>query len=459
MRMSRFVRVAAAAVALAAAALLFSARPATAQDELRLLVIAVDGLRPDYVLQADQHGLRIPNLRRFLREGVHATGVRGVTPTVTYPSFTTILTGASPARHGIVANTTFDPLERNAGGWFWYAQDIRVPTLWDVVASAGLKTASVHWPVSVGARVTWNLPQIWRTGTPDDRKLVTALASAGLVKELEETIGEPYANGIDESIEGDENRARFAVRLLEARRPNVMTAYFTALDHEQHETGPLSRSDFSVLERIDAIIGRLLDAAARMGDGRAFVAVVSDHGFEAIERDVNLRTAFRSAGLLTFAEEGADKPSDWRATVWTNGASAAVILKDPADSRTRADVKALLARLSADPANGIRRVLEGEAISKLGGYPDASFVIDLEPGFQFGNRTTGVLVTQRGRGGMHGYLPDNPNMRASFLLLGPGIRAGASLGEIDMRDVGPTLASLIGLELPGAEGRALPVKR
>jgi predicted AlkP superfamily pyrophosphatase or phosphodiesterase len=279
------------------------------------------------------------------------------------------------------------------------------------------------------------------------------------VKELEEAIGEPYANGIDESMEGDENRARFLVRLLESRRPNVVTAYFTALDHEQHETGPFSTSDFRVLERIDAIIGRLLEAAARVGGGRAFVAVVSDHGFEPIDRDVNLRTAFRSAGLLTFAEEGADKPSDWRATVWTNGSSAAVMLKDPADSRTRADVKALLARLSGDPASGIRHVLEGEPISKLGGYPDASFVIDLQPGFQFGSRTTGALVTQRRRGGMHGYLPDNPNMRASFFLLGPGIKAGASLGEIDMRDVGPTLAALIGLNLPAAEGRALPVKR
>ena len=57
-----------------------------------LVLVSIDGLRPDYVLDADKHGLRIPNLRRFLTEGSFATGVKGVIPTVTYPSHTTIVT-------------------------------------------------------------------------------------------------------------------------------------------------------------------------------------------------------------------------------------------------------------------------------------------------------------------------------------------------------------------------------
>src|SRR5262245_24307833 len=58
-------------------------------------VISIDGMHPDCVLKADEHGLRIPNLLRFLRDGTHASAVRGVLPTVTYPSHTTMLTGAS----------------------------------------------------------------------------------------------------------------------------------------------------------------------------------------------------------------------------------------------------------------------------------------------------------------------------------------------------------------------------
>ena len=44
-------------------------------------------------------------------------------------------------------------------------------------------------------------------------------------------------------------------------------------------------------------------------------------------------------------------------------------------------------------------------------------------------------------------------MDATFLLAGPGIPRGRDLGRVDMRDVAPTLAALLGLSLPAAEGR------
>src|SRR5579875_2982277 len=92
-----------------------------------LLLISIDGMRPDYVTQASAHGLKIPHLLKLLHEGAHASGVRGVLPTVTYPSHTTILTGVWPAKHGIDSNTTFDPYDKNLGGWYWYGEDIHVP--------------------------------------------------------------------------------------------------------------------------------------------------------------------------------------------------------------------------------------------------------------------------------------------------------------------------------------------
>ena len=162
-------------LALVLAAFSFGAR--AQERHVPVVLISIDGLKPEYVVQADAHHLRIPNLRRFLQEGSFAEGVRGVVPTVTYPSHTTLITGTSPARHGIYANTTFDPKGKNRGGWYWYAEDIRVPTLWDLAAEAHLTTANVHWPVSVAERhITWNLPQYWRAGTPDDRKLLRVLA-------------------------------------------------------------------------------------------------------------------------------------------------------------------------------------------------------------------------------------------------------------------------------------------
>jgi hypothetical protein len=46
-------------------------------------------------------------------------------------------------------------------------------------------------------------------------------------------------------------------------------------------------------------------------------------------------------------------------------------------------------------------------------------------------------------------------MDASFFLVGPGIPAGQNLGRIDMCDIAPTLAGLLQLDFPSADGRNL----
>ena len=159
-----------------------------------VLFISVDGLRPDYATQADQYGFKVPNLRRMLREGVYAEGVEGVVPTVTYPSHTTLITGVWPSRHGIYGNTTFDPEQKNLQGYYWYSEDIKVPTLWHAANAAGLVTASVSWPVSVGAPVKYLIPEVWRAGTPDDHKLIRALATPGMLANLEAELVIPDFN-------------------------------------------------------------------------------------------------------------------------------------------------------------------------------------------------------------------------------------------------------------------------
>jgi predicted AlkP superfamily pyrophosphatase or phosphodiesterase len=59
--------------------------PLFAEPHQPVLLISIDGMRPDYVTRADEHHLRIPYLRSMLAKGTHAEGVQGVFPTVTYP--------------------------------------------------------------------------------------------------------------------------------------------------------------------------------------------------------------------------------------------------------------------------------------------------------------------------------------------------------------------------------------
>lgn len=416
-----------------------------------VLMISIDGLRPADVIEAERRGLKIPHLRKFVREGAYAAGVRGVLPTVTYPSHATLVTGASPARHGIFSNTSFDPKQINQGGWYWYASDIKVPTLWSAAAAAGKSVGNVHWPVSVGAAgITWNLPQYWRTGHADDAKLLTALSTPGLVAALESATGEPYAPGIDESIEGDENRGRFAVKLIQTHKPEFVTAYLTALDHEQHAEGPGTAKAHAVLERIDAIVGRLVAAELAMHPDAAIV-IVSDHGFETISREINFFRAFLDAGLITLDAKGA--VTGWEAMPWPTGGSVAVVLARKVDAVLEARVGALLAQLKADPANGIAAVAGKAEIASMGGNPDAAFFINLASDTVAGGfaAASGPIRGTPKSKGTHGYFPAGPNLRATFMIMGRGVPRNRSLGEIDMRSIAPTVAAILGVALPEAE--------
>jgi predicted AlkP superfamily pyrophosphatase or phosphodiesterase len=431
----------------------FAANGMTEEQAPPLLVmISVDGMRPDYITKADALGAKVRNLRRFLEQGTYAEGVVGIVPTVTYPSHTTLVTGVWPAKHGIFANTTFDPLQQNQAGWYWYTEDIHVPTLWDAAAAAGRTTASLQWPVTVGAHITWNIPEFWRASTPDDAKLLRAVSTRGLLQEAKAELGE-YRGGIDTSAEADESRGRFTEWILEKKHPGLLTLHLSSLDHIEHETGPFSPESIAVLESIDSTIGKIRATAERLAPGRAYVAVVSDHGFVRAESQLNLFPLFRDAKLITVNEKG--KITDWQAIPWPTGGSAAIVLKDPSDTTTLSEVRELLRKVASEPANGIDRILEAEELHKRGGYPPASFFVGLKPGWRTGSTPDGPVLSKIKVGGTHGALPDLPDLRAAFLLVGPGVPAGRSLGVIDMRDVAPTLAHEVGLTLPSADGKIL----
>jgi predicted AlkP superfamily pyrophosphatase or phosphodiesterase len=324
-----------------------------------------------------------------------------------------------------------------------------------VVRRQRCKTANVYWPISVGAPITYNLPQIWRAGTEDDLKLQRALGTPGLERELSATLGR-YPGGMDETVADDEIRARFAIRLLEMKRPDFITVYLTGLDTEQHHSGPFSGSANAVLERLDILVGVLQAAAQRRAPGAATVCVVSDHGFAAVEHDVNLKKAFLDAGLFTL--DGAHHVSSWKAMPWYAGGSAAVMLADPGDLALRAEVGSLLSKLASDPDNGIERIFTHDEIVRERAFPDAAFLVSFKIGYEAGDSLTAPLVSSPSNLGMHGYLPDRPEMRSSFFIMGPRVAAARPLGEIDMRQIAPTLAAILGFSLPDAELGALTLK-
>ncbi len=421
------------------------ATPATASP---VLLISLDGLRPGDVIHARERGLDLPALTALSAEGAHAEGVVGVLPTLTYPSHTTLITGVSPARHGIANNLTFDPEQKNQTGWYWYAGDIRVRTLWQAAHAAGLSTASVHWPVSVGAAgIDANLPQIWRTGTADDPKLLAALATPGLVARLEQAVGVPYPQGIDESVEADAVRVRFVNQMLTVNR-QLTTVYLAGIDHAEHLYGPGSPGAHAAIEATDALVGQLVKAARKaMPD--VTIVLVSDHGFLPVSSDINLFRPFLDAGLIRVDAKG--QVTGWDAMPWLAGGTAAIRLARPDDAALVARVRTLLDKIAANPEYRIARILNRGEIAKAGGSADASFLIAFSPGAESGRDPLAPIEKPSVYKGMHGYVPWDPAMQSTLIVAGPGIAPGRNLGVVDMRAIAPAIARRLGTTLPDAE--------
>jgi len=433
---------------------------AGAQQRRAVALISIDGMRPDHVLQADRHGLKIPNLRRMLRDGAHATAMRGVLPTVTYPTHTTMLTGVWPDKHGIPMNLPFDPERRNQDGWYWYAEDIHAPTLWEAASRAGYIVGSISWPSSIGAPgVQFNIPEFWRASTTEDLKLLHAISTPGLVQEFQKTVG-PYTVDLDAAEAGDWMRTRYAIAMIKQKGVRFLTLHLAALDHVEHATSPFSPESLKALEEIDQMVGQL-EAAIRGADPRAAFCVLSDHGFAQVDHSLNLNVAFVKEGLMTLNPNPTKKSAllDWKAAPWIASGSAAILLNGSKDGALRKQVETLLRKLAADPQNGIDRILEAKEIAAMGGTPEAAFWVDMKTNFAIGSALTGQLTQTVPVHGVHGYAPTHPELQASFLIVGPDIRKGLDLGAIEMRNVAPTLAKLLGISFPSAPLPALPVLR
>jgi predicted AlkP superfamily pyrophosphatase or phosphodiesterase len=155
------------ALFLALAALWCSAAGAAAEKEAlsdRIVVmISVDGLAGFYL---DDPKAEMPTIRKLAAEGARAEMMRASTPTVTWPNHTTLVTGVTPAKHGVVGNNYFDRVAGTnvvliADPVFDKDQIVKVPTLYDLAKARGLKTAAIRWPATRNARtLDWTIPDM-----------------------------------------------------------------------------------------------------------------------------------------------------------------------------------------------------------------------------------------------------------------------------------------------------------
>jgi predicted AlkP superfamily pyrophosphatase or phosphodiesterase len=419
--------------------------PSSAAHRSRVVVISIDGMMPDTWSAPDAQGLAVPTLRALAARGAKAR-VQTVFPAVTYPAHTTMVTGVAPAVHGIVTNRPPDPLNKNLAGWRWYSEEIRVPTLWQAVTAQQREVALIEWPVTLGARVSFVVPEYWRAGTSEDQRLMRALATPGLLPAVEADYPQLWSKLTPPDVE---DAAQFAIarHLLARHDPDLMLVHVWRTDDMQHDHGPGSEQAKAAFEAVDRELGALLqqlEASPRWQD--TTLVVVSDHGFAAVEREVRLNVLLRQRGLIV-EDPVEHKVTSSRIAVVGNGGSAFVYA---ADAAAKEQALAAVRELGAPIAS----VMTGEEVAAQGGDASVSFAVMAAPGYQFTDSRLGEVVVQTPNKGAHGFAPTDPAMHASLLLVGPRIPA-IDLGVVPMTSVAPTLAALLGTPLPSATGAPL----
>ena len=164
----------------------------------------------------------------------------------------------------------------------------------------------------------------------------------------------------------------------------------------------------------------------------------------------------KQAGLLTAA---GSKVARCDAVALAEGGLAFIYVTNPA--RKAELLRALKKSFAA--AEGITRVLDGHEGPMLGmptpeenqGMGD--LVLLAKDGYAFKDECTGDTITAISQNylGTHGYPASDPELDGIFIAQGNCIKPGISLPRISNLDVAPTIAQILGLQIPNAEGRVL----
>lgn len=441
-----------------AACLLGGVLPVSAQTSpAPLIIISLDGLRPDAVLHADEHGLKVPTLRAFVAGGTYAEGVITAIPSDTFPNHTTIITGVWPIEHGIYGNSMAFPQFTSRT---WYVQDffkdIKTETIFQAANKAGLKTAGVYWPATVGAPLNYNIPEY-----PID---ASDMSPAGPVYSPGDILSKL---NLHPTFDNDDITARDAfsteasIRILRAYKPDLLVIHLTDLDHQEHIHGPFSIEANVSLEVTDGQVKEIQQAALAINPATR-ISIVSDHGFVAINHAVSVNAILAKAGLIEInpaAKSPNSKPKDWTAMCMSElSGICGGFLKHPSDKAALAKVMDVLEEAKENAEYGIDQILTREDMMRMGGGPNTDFGVAFSDGYAGVTTLTGPVVVAIPPGGAHGHVPTNPQIRTSFFIEGEGIAKGRNLHIIDIRQEAPTFANLLNVQLPAAKLAPLNVK-
>ena len=455
----------------------------------RALVIGLDCAPPQLVFERWREEL--PTLHSLMERGRYGV-LRSCDPPITVPAWACMTSSRSPGALGIYGfrNRRDHSYE---GLTIADSRSVSAPRVWDVLSERGRPAIVIGVPPSYPVTAL-NGVMISCFLTPDTQRSQYTYP-AELKQEIEGLVGS-YMVDVDDFRTSDkerlladieemtEKRFRVAEHLLETRpwdlffmvemgTDRMHHAFWRFFDPEHRLHEPGNRFEGAMLDyyrALDAKIDRLL----RFADDDTAVLVVSDHGAKRIDGGICVNEWLRNEGYLVLAEEPAEptplRPEmvDWsRTTAWGEGGyycrlSLNVEGREPQGTvpaheyeQVRAELKAKLEELGDERDRPIGTVAyrPEELYSQQNGIPPDLLVYFGELAWrsigQVGTGSVHVLENDTG--------PDDANHAPEglYLLAAEGVDAGPG-EERDLRDIAPTLLTLLGEAVPpDMEGRSL----
>lgn len=471
----------------------------------------------------------MPALASLVERGFRSS-LESTVPPVTAPAWSSFITGQNPGRHGIYQFYEIDPWSERALGrgseTFLAEPGVVVngkalggPKLWEVASDAGKRCVSINLPMTYPPSAINGLMVTDMLTPPGSRRFTTPpeLADELTDYEIDLTPREKDFSSTDEAFlaraeEVLDKRGDAVLRLFTREAWDLFIAVFTETDRIQHrywqyldpalawshppERESVRQRVLALYERLDAHLGRLLDAA---GD-RYHIVLVSDHGFgSAAFRRINMQVLAGAIGLgskppassrlarlgltkkrlykylgflvpdarLRNAERMARdralrgvkgklvKLHDYIGGVWIHAESRGGPVPDEDVPKFRDDVIARLRSLinqgTGTPivAGAMPRelVFTGERVASA---PDVIFFLD---------DRYGLDPTPREDALIYKWDPPNSGTHRSdgiFLLAGDGVSPGAPATPLRIEDSAPTILHVLGLPVPNAmDGRVI----
>lgn len=231
--------------------------------EKPVVVVCFDGCGDEYLDIALAQD-KMPHLKQMTNHGYRGM-VRGALPSFTNVNNTSIVTGVSPAKHGICGNFFYDR-ERDEEIMMNSASYLRAPTILAAAAQAGRKVAVITAKDKLRDILSYQLAGIAFSA----ERAHEAQQETHGISGINEVVGleTPPVYSADASL----FVLKAGVALLQQQKADFL--YLSLTDYMQHKYAPEAAEAVTFYEAIDAEFGHLLSLGAIVG-------ITADHGMNA----------------------------------------------------------------------------------------------------------------------------------------------------------------------------------